>query len=355
MAKKTSTKKVKIALQGGGAHGAYTWGVLDRLLEEKSLEIVGLSGTSAGALNAAVLLTGLLEGGRDKAKENLYQLWRKVNHVSAFSKEDVKPFLSNLPIWSQLIEMNYTLSRQWMKSISSFYSFSPYEFNPLDINPLRKIVDKLTNFELINKPQSPFLWVGTTNVQNGQLKLFSQPELSLDAVMASACLPNLYQAVEIEGVPYWDGGYTSNPPLIPLVRETVSPDLVLIQINPFIKCETPREYEDIQTRLNEINFNNSLLKELYHISDLKRVQKALNLSLGDIFLHRIEAEEELGELGLDSKYDTRWTFLTKLRDIGYQKGEAWLNENLQHIGKKNTLAFEKLIDQDLIRDAQKNL
>ncbi len=355
MGKKSTNKKIKIALQGGGAHGAFTWGVLDRLLDEESIDIIGASGTSAGALNAAVMLSGLVKGGREEAKENLYKLWRKVHEVSAFTLEQVSPLLSENPFFSEILEYSYANFIQFWKNWSSFLSLSPYEFNPLGINPLRKIVAHLADFEALNNAKQISIWIGTTNVRNGQSRLFTQPELSLDVVMASACLPELYRAVEIEGIPYWDGGYTSNPPLIPLVREDPALDLLLVQINPFQKCETPRDNSEIMSRLNQINFNNSLIKELYHIAGIKRLQNLPNVPKREIRLHRIEAEEQLGAFNLESKYDTRWSFLSQLRDIGYGRASDWLDNHLDQIGQNDTFDLDRFIESDVIKEFQEEL
>ncbi|MGD1840981.1 MAG: patatin-like phospholipase family protein [Thermonemataceae bacterium] len=355
MPRKSHPKKIKIALQGGGAHGAYTWGVLHRLLEEPSLEFTGISGTSAGAMNAAIMLTGLERKGKEAAKENLERFWFALHKAGAFNQgEKFNDLFGNYPFWSVLMELNYQLTNKFWKKVSSLASLSPYEFNPLDINPLRDIVAELADFDLLNKSKRA-LWIAATNVHTGQLRLFTKPAISLDVVMASACLPEVYKAVEIEGSAYWDGGYTSNPPLLPLVQEETSVDLVLIQINPFVSCDTPKGSGEIMSRMNQINFNNSLLKELYNIAALKRIQHLPNIPKREIRLHRIEAEERLRDYGLDSKYDTRWSFLKELHDIGYETAEAWLNENLDKVGQQDSFDIDQLIAKDIIEGLSKGI
>jgi NTE family protein len=331
--KRDGVTKVDLALQGGGAHGAFTWGVLDRLLEEERIAIEGISGTSAGAMNAVALAQGLAGGGPPAAQELLAAYWNRVSDAARFSPIQRSVFDVMMGRWSLDLSPSFILSQQLSRT------FSPYELNPLGLNPLRDIVAEVFDFEVINAAKLPKLFLSATNVRTGQAKVFRQPEISVDTVMASACLPFLFPAVEIDGEAYWDGGYMGNPPLFPLIDETEARDIVIIQINPFTRNEIPRSAYEIENRLNEITFNASLVKELRAAAFLWEIihhEKLDRAAYRDARLHLIQAEAEMRELSVSSKLNAEWAFLRHLHEIGYETAARWLEENLESIGVRTT-------------------
>jgi NTE family protein len=331
-------RRIDLALQGGGAHGAFTWGVLDRLLEDERLEIEAVSGTSAGAMNAVVLADGLMAGGRRAAREHLRRFWSRISDAAAAGHALTALFGD----WSGAPLAWYV---DWVTRV-----FSPYQFNPLDINPLRNIVAAEVDFERVRCCDKLRIFVSATNVRTGALREFRGPELTADAVMASACLPTLYRAVEIDGEAYWDGGYIANPSLLPLVAESPAHDLVLVQINPSCVSRVPTTAQEIVDRVNEITFNASLVKELRSIMLLKQLLKAEGLppaagraslfaQIDALRLHRIDAEDELGKLSAASKLNTAWPFVLRLHGIGRDAADRWLARSFAHIGRRSTLAL----------------
>lgn len=327
------TKSIDIALQGGGSHGAYTWGVLDRLLDEERLEILGVSGTSAGAMNATALVQGLTSGGRPAAKELLREFWSKVSAAARFSPIQRTFFDILMGRWSLDLSPGFMLSQQLQGM------FSPYQLNPFDINPLRDLVADFFDFEVVNRADAPKLFLSATNVRSGLAKVFRQPDMSVDTVMASACLPFLFKAVEIDGEAYWDGGYMGNPPLFPLIDETDERDLVLVQINPIRRDELPRTAYEIENRLNEITFNASLIKELraaYFLSEIINHEGLERAAFRDARIHRIEAEDEMRELSVSSKLNAEWAFLQHLHDIGWRNADKWLGQHFDDIGVRSS-------------------
>ena len=257
-----TTKPIKLALQGGGSHGAFTWGVLDRLLEDERLHIAAVSGTSAGAMNAVALAAGMARGGPAEARKCLEKFWSATSAAAQYSPVRRSLFDIFMGNWSLDASPSYI----FMDHLSRV--FSPYDLNPLNFNPLRDIVAASVDFDHVNDPGGLKLFLTATNVRTGRPKIFRQPAIRLDSVMASACLPFLFKAVEIDGEAYWDGGYMGNPALFPLVDECDAGDIVVIQINPFYRPDIPQSARDIQNRLNEITFNTSLLKELRSLAFL---------------------------------------------------------------------------------------
>ncbi|MEM1048805.1 MAG: patatin-like phospholipase family protein [Pseudomonadota bacterium] len=327
-------KKINLGLQGGGAHGAYTWGVIDRLLEDERLDIEGVTGTSAGAMNAVVLADGIAKGGRDGARESLTEFWRAVSKTARAS-----------PIQRSALDM---LFGNWSLDSSPTYLFfdvltrfsSPYDFNPFDINPLRDVVRDQVDFDAVRSVKDIKVFVAATNVHSGKIRVFDHDDISLDAVMASACLPHVFKAVEIDGVPYWDGGYMGNPPLFPLFYNSSASDTIIIQINPIERPETPKTARDIVNRLNEITFNATLLRELRAIDFVTRLIDDGKLDSKEymrVYLHRISADEDLKPLSASSKLNAEWAFLTHLRDIGRRAADHWLAANFDRIGNESTL------------------
>jgi len=328
-------KRIDLALQGGGAHGAFTWGVLDRILGDGRLEIDGISGTSAGAMNAVVLADGYARGGGpDGARKALQTFWKRVSEASRFSPIQRTWLDRVLGRWSLDTAPGYLLFGMMTKV------FSPYEFNPLDLNPLRNLIEQLVDFGRVRNCSPLKLFVSATNVRTGKARVFRRHELSVDAVMASACLPQLYQAVEIDGEAYWDGGYMGNPVLFPLIDETAAHDLIVVQINPVRRERLPRTAPEIMNRLNEITFNGSLIREISSILLLKQLideERVDRVRYTDMRLHRISAERELQGLSVSSKLNAEWAFLQHLHDIGYRCADEWLERHFDRIGVDSTL------------------
>jgi NTE family protein len=341
----TRKQQLDLALQGGGSHGAFTWGVLDRLLEDEMLEIAGVSGTSAGAMNAVAMAAGLMEGGRKGARATLRRFWQRVAESSPFHQLTAGP-------WGNLLGPDNPWLQAWTAPLQQFgqimgSQLSPYQLNPLNLNPLRAILEDTVDFERVRHCDRTHLFIAATQVSTGELRIFRQNELTADMVLASACLPLLFQAVEIEGEAYWDGGYAGNPSLLPLISETPADDLLLVQINPTRRDELPTSASDILDRANEVTFNASLLKELRTIGLIKEViaaagrpdctyDRPLFRRVDDLRLHRLEADAQLSALGAASKTRTGWDFLSQLHDIGRQTADAWLQEHRQHLGKRST-------------------
>jgi NTE family protein len=321
--------QVELALQGGGSHGAFTWGVLDRLLEEERIEIAGMSGTSAGAMNAVVLASGLLEGGRDGAREALRRFWVRVGQAAGFNPLHVNPFAA--------------FFGEMMSRV-----MSPYQFNPFNLNPLRDILSQSVDFARLRESDTPPVFVSATAVHTGRLRVFRREELDADRVMASACLPVLFQSVRIDGEAYWDGGYVGNPALLPLVRESPAHDLIVVQINPVTRAAVPTQAQEIIDRINEISFNSSLVHEVQTIALLKkliedegtpghRYKEALFRQLDELRMHRIHGDAELLALGAQTKLHAGTKFLNQLFGMGRGAADAWLVYHLKHLGRRSTL------------------
>jgi NTE family protein len=330
---------VEFALQGGGAHGAFTWGVLDRLLEEPWLRIEGISGTSAGAMNAAVLIDGHAEGGSEGARVALERFWRRVAQASLWSPLRRGPLEILLGRWT--LDSNPF----FLAFDAAARAFSPYDWNPGGFNPLTPILSECINFERL--AAAPIkLFVTTTNVHTGRLRIFRNKDVTPDALLASACLPFMYQAIELDGEAYWDGGYSGNPPITPLVRECDAHDTILVQINPIEREGTPRSARDIINRVNEVSFNANLLKELRMIAVLRKVVNPGDTEgarWAEMRMHRI-ATETMKHLGYSSKLNGEWAFLSYLRDEGRSAAEAFLSAHADDLGRRSTLDIEALIN-----------
>lgn len=329
-----ASKKINLALQGGGAHGAYSWGVLDRLLEEKDLVIEGISGTSAGAMNAALLVNGYLKGDREGAKENLEAFWRRISEAGAFSPLHKTPMERMISGWN----MDSSLSYHWYDFLSRLYS--PYELNPLNLNPMRYILDDMLDHEALQACSLIKLFVAATHIESGQARVFSCHEITTDVLLASACIPFLFQAIEIDGEHYWDGGYMGNPAIWPLIYSCATEDVVLVQINPIHNDKLPRSASEIINRLNEITFNSSLIAEMRAIEFVSKLIKEGRLEHGrykDIRMHLIYSPEEMKSLNASSKMNADWNFFMHLKTIGRQDAERWLKKNWEDLGIKSTL------------------
>ncbi len=316
-------KAINLALQGGGAHGAFTWGVLDKLLEDGRLEVEGISGTSAGAMNAVVLADGLMKDGREGARQALREFWSAVSHAALASpiRRSVWDVLFNN--WS----LDYSPSYVFCDLLSRVAS--PYQLNPLNLNPLRDLLGRHVDFKRIRRCDRIKLFISATSVRTGKVKVFKHEELSPEAVMASACLPFLFQAVEIDGETYWDGGYMGNPVLWPFFYRCAGTDIVIVQINPIHRDELPTTAPQILDRVNEITFNSSLLAEFRAIDFATRL---LDQGVLDprrykrILVHMIAADDVLGPLTASSKFNAEWAFLTHLFDMGRATAERWLEQ-----------------------------
>ncbi len=344
--KRKDIRRIDLALQGGGSHGAFTWGALDRILEDERIEIAGVSGTSAGAMNAVALAAGLMDGGRRGAREALRRLWSEVGTAARFSPLNasvLSAFFGNWTLGSSPLHLYLDLASRL---------FSPYQFNPLDLNPLRDILKRAVDFERVRGCDKVQLFIAATHVATGKLRIFRHGELSAEAVLASACLPLLFQAVEVDGEAYWDGGYMGNPSLLPLITESPAHDLLLVQINPSLREKVPTRAREILDRIDEITFHGSLLKEMRAVALMKKLirdegqpghhyREALFRQIDGLKVHRIEAETELARLGASSKLNAAPGLLAHLHRIGRAAADDWLQRNFTHLGRRSTLDLFK--------------
>ena len=328
---------VDFALQGGGAHGAFTWGVLDRLLEEPALRIDGISGTSAGSMNAAVLVHGYGENGPDGARAALEDFWRRVSRAALLSPLRRTPLDVLLGRWT----LDHSPAFIAMDLLARL--FSPYDIGPR-ANPLRDILVETVDFDRLTRATIK-LFVTATNVRTGRGRVFRNSEITPDVLLASACLPTLFQAIEVDGESYWDGGYSGNPTITPLVRECESKDTILVQINPVERPGLPRSARDILNRLNEVSFNAVLLKELRMIALLRQVAQpdnSENARWADMRIHRISSEVMV-QLGYSSKLNAEWEFLCMLRDEGRRAGDAFLRDHREDLGRRSSFDLDELL------------
>ena len=331
---------IDLALQGGGSHGAFTWGVLDRLLEEAWLQIVAISGTSAGAMNAAVLAHGWAHGGAGGARDALDAYWRRVARAATFSPLQRSPIDRLMGRWSLDTSPIYVV----LDMIARL--FSPYDLNPFGLNPLRKILSESVDFDHL--ADSPIkLFVTATNVHTGRGRVFRNREITPDVLLASACLPTLFHAVEIDGEAYWDGGYAGNPTITPLVRESDARDTILVQVNPRERPDTPRTANEILNRLNEISFNSPLMKELRMIALLRQVADpghGEGARWAGMRIHRIMTDR-LAQFGASSKFNAELEFLMMLKAEGRRSAEEFLGTHADDIGSKSTADIDVLLDE----------
>jgi NTE family protein len=326
-------RKLNLALQGGGAHGAFTWGVLDRLLEEKGLEIVGVSGTSAGAVNGACLIYGLTQGGNEAARGVLSEFWRKNSESQQHSP--LQPTILDKMLSNGNIDFNPFFL--FFSMISK--SFSPYQWNPLMKNHLKDLLLDVIDFDAIQKERKHKLFLTATNIRTSKVKIFHNPEITVDAVCASACLPHLFQAVEIEGEFYWDGGYIGNPAMFPLFEQTQCTDLMLIQIDNIDYNKVPTKMSEIIDRATDISFNSSLMREMRAIDFVtKIIEKGFDDDgrLIKTNIHYISTGDLMNHYSGSSKANVDWDWLCYLRENGRTKAEAWIREHYEKIGKRSS-------------------
>jgi len=330
------SRRVAVALQGGGSHGAFTWGVLDRLLQEPNFEIVGISGTSAGAMNAAILADGMRRGGAAKARKALEHYWKDVGRFPGYSTFGVPAALGPPRTWN----LDHNPVFLWQDMLTRIWS--PYETNPFNYNPLRSLLARIDFDGLRRDPKAARVFICATNVRTGLRRVFENHELSADVLLASAALPQVYQAVEIDGEHYWDGGYTGNPALAPLYLGTEATDLVVVGINPITRAELPHTARAIIDRVGEIAFNSTFMGEAAAIAFIEELmQSRPDPRFRRLFVHGI-GDEALGTFGASSKMNNDPAFLTHLRDLGIRAADHWLAEHRNALGERSTVDLSGL-------------
>jgi NTE family protein len=341
-----ATRTINLALQGGGAHGAFAWGVLDLLLEDGRIDVDGLCGTSAGAMNAVVYAYGKMTGDRDGAREALARFWKRIAQVgSVFSPVRGLPDFGIQGIPGLDGGLAAGASHWWFDAFTRM--FSPYQFNPFDFNPLREVLEEVVDFERLERCDCTNLFLCATNVRSGKVRIFRNHEISADAVLASACLPFLFKAVEIGGEHYWDGGYMGNPVLYPLFYHTRPTDIVVVHINPIHREKLPTTASEIMNRVNEISFNSSLLREMRAVEfaarmvDEEWLKPEFRGRLRRMLVHSIRSDETMAELSVASKLSPDWAFLTRLRDRGRAVARAWLDRHFDDLGERSTVDIRK--------------
>jgi NTE family protein len=328
-------KTVNLALQGGGSHGAFTWGVLDRLLEDERIAFDGVTATSAGGVNAVVLADGLALNGREGARERLRNFWAKLSEMS--SSSFIAP--SFLDQMNPNFGLDQTPNYVFIDTLSRI--LSPYQLNPFDINPLKDLLNAQINFERVRTQKVIKLFLSATNVRTGKVKVFAREELAADHVLASACLPFMMRAPEIDGDAYWDGGFMGNPAIFPVIYGCTSPDVIMVHLTPTERPELPTNSRAIINRMQEISFNSSLMREMRAIAFVTQLIDEGKIVGGKrMFMHLIEAEDIIRELAGSSKMNGTWRFLIHLFEIGREHADKWLKENYDSIGKKGTVDLQ---------------
>ena len=341
LAAPAGVRRITLALQGGGAHGAFTWGVLDRLLQDERIEIEGISGTSAGAMNGAMLAHGYMDDGAEGAREALERFWTRVGEEARWSclkptwldtvlggpgKLDFSPAYMAFDVWSRIL--------------------SPYQYNVFDYNPLRTVLREEVDFERLRQCDAVKLFISATNVRTGKIKVFGMKDLSADVLLASACLPLLFRAVEIDGEHYWDGGFMGNPAIFPLLYECTASDIVLVEVNPLRSDRVPTTAREILDRMNNISFNSTLMREMRAVAFVSELidehMLSRNNRMRSIHFHMIEAEREMDRLGASSKFNADLGFLRSLRDLGRDTADKWLADSFPKVGVESTIDLEHL-------------
>lgn len=341
MAKRSTIEKtVNLALQGGGAHGAFTWGVLDKLFEDDRIWVQSISGTSAGAMNAVVAAQGMYDGGAIGARKALRNFWKDVSDAGRLSPMKRTPIDLVFGQWSLDYSPGY-LMMDLMNRLAS-----PYDTNIFNYNPLRALVEKHVDFNQVGVEDDNFtLFVSATDVETGRARIFRRAELSVDVILASACLPYMFRAVEIDGRHYWDGGFMGNPVLSPFAESSPVDDIVIVQINPIVREGIPVTAREILNRVNEISFNASLLRDLRAIHEKNVLIDSGELSAERhrrMRVHMIEARKRMIPLGASSKLNTEWAFLEHLFDIGRDAAGTWLSRHYDDLEKRETLRLDEM-------------
>jgi len=337
-------KKVSLALQGGGAHGAFTWGVLDRLLDETDIEVTAISAASAGAMNAAAFKSGWAKGGRDGARAALAEFWRSIDGLGNILAEPLRDWITALSPPLAALAQNAQLNPAYQGGAAVMRTLSPYQTNPLNIHPLRRIVEGF-NFDEVCAEDGPALHISATNVRTGKIRVFSHKEVTADAVLASGALPQLYQAVEIDDPKtgqreaYWDGGFMGNPALFPLFGKQNAPDVLIVHINPLYRSEIPRTPSEIEDRVNEISFNATLLRELRAIDFVQRLIDEGSLTAKQKpapFIHSIADDETMDQLGVATKMTPSPGLVEQLFAAGHSTMEQFLSAHRDDLGKRSS-------------------
>ncbi|MEB0140076.1 MULTISPECIES: patatin-like phospholipase family protein [unclassified Undibacterium] len=332
-------KSINLALQGGGAHGAFGWGVMDKFLEDGRIEIEGISGTSAGSMNAVVYAFGKIKG-NDGARAALHDFWKAIS--DAGQKYAIKPTPFDALFGGNMLQ---TMVHSGMKMLTD--TFSPYQLNPHNANPLRAVLEAQVDFEALDRLAQTKLFICATNVRTGKAKVFHTDEISADVVLASACLPQLFQAVQIGDEHYWDGGYMGNPVLYPLFYHTDSRDVVIVHINPIERPGVPTTAGDIANRLNEITFNAALMKELRAVYFVQKmmddgwIKDEYLKQMKYVLIHSVRADQAMSDLSAASKMDSDWDFLCMLRDRGRACASAWLKQHFNDLNQRSSVDLEK--------------
>ena len=336
-------KRINLAMQGGGAHGALLWGILDALLEDDKIEFDSISATSAGAINATILAHGLANGGKKGAREALRTFWETVSNIS------------NSYQWMKMTPLESLLGTKTENSVSYMIFdqlnklFSPYQLNPLNINPLRDLIKKTVDFKKINDSSELQLFISATNVKTGKIRVFTNNEINLDSVMASACLPFLFQAVKIKDDYYWDGGYMGNPAIFPLFYHSKCRDILILHINPIYRENVPNTTTEILNRVNEISFNSSLMREMRAVSFINKlldenwIKDEYKDQIHRYYMHAIRADVTMQSFSMASKMNTDWDFINQLYTEGRNQGIAWLETHQKDIGKKTSIDMSEYL------------
>lgn len=326
-----SQKSIHLALQGGGAHGAFTWGVLDEILRDGRLKLEAISGTSAGALNAAAMANDYARGDIEAARASLENLWQALSAYGVFNPYNFTGTSPVIAYWGGVFS--------WFMPMFGFSS--PYQNNPFNVHFLKDLIESCINFDsLQHNCANVRLFVSATNVHNNKLRIFTNEELCVNVLLASSCLPKVHRAVEIDGEFFWDGGFMGNPTLEPLARDHAANDILIVQVNPIHIDYLPTSPIEIAERMETISFNSSLSREIRHIAQIERLIEGGELNEQATYgkyLHRLHAEKDMAKYSALTKYDTCWMFLTKLKELGIETARKWLDENFDSIGVNNTL------------------
>ncbi|CAN1496892.1 RssA Predicted esterase of the alpha-beta hydrolase superfamily [Rhabdaerophilaceae bacterium] len=332
------SRKLNLALQGGGAHGAFGWGVLDKFLEDGRIDIEGISATSAGAMNAVVYAYGMMKGGKEEARATLERFWRAIN-VKGQSSSPMRQ--TPVDAWLRALGVKESLGYHAFDALTRM--LSPYQFNPLNLNPLKDVLLETVDFAAMKDCTCVELRICATNVRSGKPKIFSNAMLSAEAILASACLPMLFRAVEIDGEHYWDGGYIGNPAIYPLIYDLNCRDILIVHINPIARPDVPTNSSEIHNRINEISFNSSLIREMRAIAFATKllddgwIKPEFSDRMKRLYIHAIRADEVMSKFTVASKFDTDWAFLTHLRDLGREAAAQWLDAHFDSIGSRSTV------------------
>jgi NTE family protein len=334
-------KKVSLALQGGGAHGAFVWGVIDHLLEDGRLGVEAISATSAGAMNAVAFASGMVAGGPQAARAALHDFWREVSRADA-----AFDFFSPWNQWIQAMKLPPEYHPVHAAIHALTHTLPPNLLNPLNFNPLRDLLLRVVDFERLNhSPDAPQLFLNATNVRTGKLKVFQTPAITAEAVLASACLPPYFQAVEIDGEHYWDGGYLGNPAIYPLIYRAGTRDVIIAQVTAIRRDALPASAADVLHRITEISFNSSLMREMRAVAFATRLIDDGELDVGRhrrMFMHWIGNDPLMSQLGTATQFHPEWSLLCRLRDEGRETAKTWLEANYEHIGNRSTIDFAEM-------------